>query len=452
MSARGISAVRRARNAVRVALLARRERRVPFWPLERIERLQRRRVREIVRHAWETVRFYRRAMEERGLSPADFAGAEDLARLPLLDPLEVRLERDAYGSDRPGPGDGLTMRTSGTTTNVRAVVRWDDRSILDRIAHLERDRAVIRALAGPVAERRQLILLSPESQSLTLRRWWDERIALAGRAARRSVVSAEIDFDEVGDRLEELRPGVVFSYGSYAEGFFRHLAATGREVPLPRVWVYGGDMMKAGTRRWVEREFGCLVYSTYQAIETGRIGFECERRDGFHLNVDLCHVRLVDEGGEPVPEGEPGEVVVSNLENRATVLLNYRLGDRAVLSSGRCPCGRTLPVLERLEGRVHEIVTLADGRKVHGTLLTALFLYELDDAVQDQIVHPGRGRIVWRVVPAPGADRDRIRRAVLRRAEEALGAENRVEVEFVPEIPRKGGKVSRVLLEEPTDG
>jgi phenylacetate-CoA ligase len=98
-------------------------------------------------------------------------------------------------------------------------------------------------------------------------------------------------------------------------------------------------------------------------VEIGRLEFECERRDGFHLNVNLCAERIVDEAGRDVRAGTSGEDVVSNLVNWATVLLNYWLDDRASLAAGPCPCERLLPLLERLKGPCPETIVLADGSR-----------------------------------------------------------------------------------------
>ena len=80
-------------------------------------------------------------------------------------------------------------------------------------------------------------------------------------------------------------------------------------------------------------------------------------REGFHLHEDLCHLDVVDRDGARVPDGEPGEIVLSNLVNRGSVLLNYRIGDLGRISTEPCACGRTTQVLADLEGRVSEYVT-----------------------------------------------------------------------------------------------
>jgi phenylacetate-CoA ligase len=141
-----------------------------------------------------------------------------------------------------------------------------------------------------------------------------------------------------------------------------------------------------------------------------------------------------------------GEVIISNLINRATVLLNYRLDDRGRLASGPCLCGRSLPLLERLEGRRSETIVLADGRVTSSLELEGLFRDELRPTLQVQLVHPTPGSIRWRVVPFASVDREALRRRLLERGREVLGEDTRAEVEFVADIPlTSAGKLQRVV-------
>lgn len=428
-------AARRFVNSARLAVMARRERRVPFWPEEKIERLQRRRLRRITRHAWRTVPSWHREMEARGLRPGDFSEAGDLARLPLLSEREVRLRLDEFHSTRWKEEETLVLESSASAHgHVRKRIRWDPRTQLAKLAYAERDRAVVARLAGSGWGQRQLFALPEGSSSLILREWWDARVWTPTRLVRRASFPIDRPFEELVERLAEVRPSVVYSYGSFAERFFRWLEGTGASARLPRVWVYGGESMDPAWRERAERK-GCRIYSTYQSVEAGRVGFECERREGFHLNVDLCAVRVVDEAGEDVHPGEEGEIVVSNLLNQATVLFNVRLGDRGILSPEPCPCGRGLPLLSRLVGRSWDRITLGDGREFSSLEIKQPFNEELTFALQVQVVHPRRGEIVWRVVPLPGVDVEKARRRLLSRSREVLGEETEVGVEMVEEIP-----------------
>lgn len=440
--------IRRLGNSARLAVAARRERRFPFRPLAEVEHLQRRRLHRIVRHAWETVPFWRADFQERGMGPGDVRTLADLAALPILDSRDVRLRLAEFRSSRWPDGTTLVQYSSGSAEGTRQEIHWDPRSQLMKLAWAERDRAVVTRLAGREWGHRQLWLLPEASASVPVRAWWDTQVFMPRRLVERDIFclerTAELSFEEVAGRLGATRPTVVYSYGSFAERFFRWIEASGETPYLPRVWVYGGDGMDPGWRARAERH-GCYVLSTYQSVETGRLGWECERREGFHLNVDLCAVRLVDEEGRDVPAGEVGHVVVSSLVNRATVLFNMPLGDRAALAHAPCPCGRSLPLLARLEGRAWETIRLGDGRTIASTGLRTAMKDELAFALQVQIVHPGPGRLVWRVVALPGADVEPASRRLIDGCRRVVGSETAVEVEVVDEIPLEPSGKARLV-------
>jgi phenylacetate-CoA ligase len=210
-------------------------------------------------------------------------------------------------------------------------------------------------------------------------------------------------------------------------------------------------MLSPSGKELIEDTFGCKVNSTYSASETGRIGFECERCDGFHLNIDLNALRVVDESGRDVPPGEVGEIVVSNLHNRAMVLLNYRLGDWGALAAQPCPCGRTLPLLARLEGRHSEQITLGDGRVLSALVVDMLLKHETDAALKVQVVNPAPGDLIWRIVPFAGTDREAMRRSLLAKGKEVFGDHTRIDVQFVDDIPpTPAGKFAKVVRQVDT--
>jgi phenylacetate-CoA ligase len=391
-------------NTATIALRARHERRVPFWSAEGIARRQRRHLRTIVAHAYSSVPFYAESMRELGLAPRDIRTVDDLALLPPIDATLVRAEERRFLSTRVAPAHRRALHTSGSHGGHHGVVWWDERSLLSKLAYAERDRAVLGALLGRAIGHRQLYLLPRAAQSFVLREWWSEWTVTPSRLATRSVVPPGTSYEAVAARLRADRPDVVYSYGSSAEHIARWLAARGEEARGPSVWCYGGDGMTRQGRALLERVTGARVLSTYQATETGRLGFECERRDGWHLNVDLCAVRIVNAAGATVTAGREGSLVVSNLHNRATVLLNYHLGDVGALADAPCACGRSLPLLRTLAGRRTETVQLADGRAVSGLVFQAECMSALEGALRVQLVIEGPGRVRIRAVLPAGAD------------------------------------------------
>lgn len=462
-----MSAGRYLRSA-RIHARGRVERTLPFWPVHAIEALQRRRVRSIVRHAYETVPFYRDAMDERSLGPDDFRTAEDLAQLPLVDRLTVQQELERFlSSAYSDEGSRTASYTSGSSSGVRRTIYWDHGARARMLARNERVRPILLRLAGDgrgglllrdaVGEQRAAALMRRAGSPLdpiltaipstgTIRTFtssWTERTAW--RSPHRHELSPLLPFEEVVERLNELRPRLVISFGSFADLFFRSLDESGVDVHLPRAWDFTADGISPGVKD-LAAERGCILHSSYQTVEAGLVGFECERCDGHHFNVDLCALRLVDDDGEPVAPGTPGEVVMSNLFNRAMVLLNYRLDDVAVLAPGPCPCGRSLPLLSELQGRSSDLLTLADGRTLSALQVEGLFRSELRPALKVQIGQSRPGEIRWRIVPFRNTDRDALCRTVLERADEVFGDDADVTVEFVDDIESSPtGKVPRVV-------
>src|SRR5947209_9884805 len=129
------------------------------------------------------------------------------------------------------------------------------------------------------------------------------------------------------------------------------------------------------------------------------------------MNVDLFPIRLVDSAGEDVSPGESGEVVISNLLSRGTMLLNYRLGDIARWIPGPCPCGRNLPVLSFVQGRVADWLTTPAGERLHPQTVTVVL--EVDpDVLRYQVVQRQPSRLEIKLVARAGSDLPAVARRV----------------------------------------
>jgi phenylacetate-CoA ligase len=198
-------------------------------------------------------------------------------------------------------------------------------------------------------------------------------------------------------------------------------------------------MLSEQTCRFIETELGCAVTSAYNAVEAFKIGFFCEERRGFHLHEDLCHVVL-----------DGGEIVLSNLVNRGTVLLNYRIGDLAELSPEACPCGRTSPLLSTLQGRVNQVVRLPDGEILH-PLLVAGVVKSFSGVARYQLVQHEPDRFELKVVPTdPRAFAGTGDELLFRVRKLVRGCS--VELTLHDELePGARGKFSPVLALAPTD-
>ena len=168
---------------------------------------------------------------------------------------------------------------------------------------------------------------------------------------------------------------------------------------------------------------------------------------GFHISMDQVALRIVDGEGNTLPPGQSGEIVISNLINRATVLLNYRMGDVGRLSMEPCACERTLPVLEELQGRADDLIVLADGEVVHESVLLS-GLYSVQGVFQVQIIQKDLNHFIIKVVCVNSEDIKTIQEKITKRFFEAVGQADGMylDIKLVGSIPHeKTGKFKSVI-------
>jgi phenylacetate-CoA ligase len=418
--------------------------RFAFKPLPEIENAQRKRLRRAVAHAYGTVPYYQETMRRLGLSPADFHTARDLSKLPVIEREDLQRDPEYFVSRAEPVEHCLSLRTAGSAGAPRQVFR-DTAAVVESGAHLERPRAVMREVGRMGLRYREAVISSTFSVTEATREFFQERTLIPSDLLLPHRYLSLLDSPERNlSLLNEFRPDVVESFGSYLELLFPYIHASGRPFHRPKVVVYGSDAMSDSARRLISQTMGIPVLSAYGAIEAFHIGFECELGVGYHLNVDLVPLRVVDPEGRDLPAGESGEVIVSDLVNRATVLLNYRLGDIASTLPFECPCGRSLPLLSFIEGRIDDWVRSASGEVVHPQAVRSLFTEE-EEIWQYQAVQVAPSHFEAAVVVRDGCEREALRERLAVKFARRLGEGTTVEVAFVDAIPRTpGGKVRAV--------
>jgi phenylacetate-CoA ligase len=417
--------------------------RYPFKPLAAIQADQAHRVRRMVAYAYRYVPYYRETIDRLGLAPTDFQSADDLAKLPLLEREQLQRDPEYFASAAPLLARCLPLR-SGGSSGAPCTVYHDLRSLYQYAAHGARARAVISPLLGKSMGYRKTVILG--SWTPVMQQFYRDRTLLPpGVALHRQQLSL-LNLPETNIPLiNEFRPDVIHSCGSYLAMLFRHLQVTREPFHQPRALLYTSDGLPEPARGLIEGEFGIPVFSIYEATEASNIGFECEQHTGLHLNIDLCPLRIVDADRRTVPDGESGDVVISNLINRGTVLLNYRLGDIAAFLPRPCPCGRSLPLLSQVHGRSDDWSELASGQIVHPEAVNQIFTHE-EHLWQYQVVQLATTHFSVALVTTSQCNRQETRERIAAQFAGLFGGEITVDIRFVESLERTGaGKVRPVI-------
>lgn len=414
--------------------------RVPFDEA-RLEAAERRRVGATVRHAFDHVPHWREAMSERGIEPGDIVSRSDLAALPVLERRTLQESPERLLPESTAASELVALRTGGTSGRPVAVYH-DRRGMMRATIYAERARRIHARAAG---RRMRLSRVSFGSGRAFGREIARVRVTPGGLRGRQSRLSVLDPVAVNCERVAELMPDMLSGYGSYVEMVIEHLADH-RPDALPRIVRYGGDGMSERGLRMLS-DLGIPVFSVYSSVEAPTLGFECEAHRGHHVNSDFCPVRVVDDAGRDVPAGELGEVVVSNLLARGTMILNYRLGDVARWVEGPCPCGRKLPLLSFIEGRVDDWLALPGGRTLHPQAVRTLFTEEAGLVRAYRVEH--RGGLDFRLfVVAVDEGRDELAGRLRESLTETVGDDATIEVTYVDELPRTpSGKLRTVTSE-----
>jgi phenylacetate-CoA ligase len=416
------------------------------------ERHRDRRVRRIVAHAYRHVPFYRETMRRRGLGPGDIRTAGDLAKLPVIERGELQADPERFMDESRRRGECVEFRTGGSSGRPVTVVN-DLRDLIEKNSAGWRIRSVLAELGVPRIRRRVARVEPPKSSGEKLAAAANGNNLLA-RVDPRLVelrLDAGIGVERLIEPLNAFAPDVIAAYGSIAEELFAHSVRTGEAVRPPKLVAYGADAMSEGARGLITGELGIPVVSTYQAVESPMIAFECTEGGGMHVNSDLCPLRIVEADGSEAAPGAEGDVLISNLVFRTTVLLNYRIGDLAAWAGAPCRCGRALPLLSLLRGRSGVFFTGPDGRRIASQLAERAFSSNRE-VLGYRLEQMQPATIVGSAIPAPGVETAALERRILERYATLVGEPPSLQVRFVDRLPRTpGGKVSRAEARSPVD-
>lgn len=401
----------------------------------------------MVAHAFATVPFYRELRKKKGLSASDFRTADDLQKLPLIGSDELSDDPARFLSTTLNQTSALTMDTSGSTGRYK-VIHHDVRAMFLARAGGHRARKVLSHFTGQSLGYREIKVTRQGGTGPVVldfykaHSWVPNSLGL-----HRVMVHPEQSFEENVQLINEHKPNVISGFGSYIGALYRWAWMHDRAIHRPQVISYGGDTLRDPDRRVIENKYGIPVVSRYQACEALNIAYQCEARHGFHIYMDQVALRILDSTGETLAPGRSGEIVISNLINRGTVLLNYRIGDLGELNADSCACGRTLPVLSKLHGRTDDLLVLADGERVHESVVLSR-LYSVTGVMQVQVIQNTLDDFLIKVVATPEIDFETLRKQLEHALIDIMKATEDVTVrvaamDCIP--PEKSGKFRSVI-------
>lgn len=233
--------------------------------------------------------------------------------------------------------------------------------------------------------------------------------------------------------LERWQPPYLTGYSSALESFAHFARNHGFDNLNFKAIRSAAEMLWPHQRKLIEDTFHSPVYNFYGSREVNNLATECPEEKRLHLISAWRYIEIVDEEGRRLPDGEPGNIVVTDLSNYSMPFIRYRNEDIGRVATQPCPCGRPTPVLEELLGRSTDLIRTSQGDVIHGEYFTHLF-YGRNDIRQFQVHQTSLDRVIVRYVPVHGPLKEymeEVAKKICRR----LGDGVHVEIELCENIP-----------------
>jgi phenylacetate-CoA ligase len=268
---------------------------------------------------------------------------------------------------------------------------------------------------------------------------------LFARHVLNSFHMTEANMAEYADAIDRYRPEIIVAYVGPLVRLAQWLIANKRSIWRPQGIIGAAEALHEFQREIIEQAFGAPAFNTYGCREFMLIAAECEKRQGLHVNADHLVVELHKPHDAPA-DTHTGEVVITDLFNYGMPFLRYANGDMATAATEACSCGRGLPLLSRVDGRVLDAIRTPSGHVLPGEFFPHM-LKDVPGVQRFQLVQRQLDRLDLAIVR--GADFDEASLAYIRReVAKVLGDSVELDCRFVDDIPLTPSGKLRVTVSE----
>ncbi len=395
---------------------------------------QKKQLQDLLKTASENVPFYQKNWTQ---AQKEAARQGTLEKLPLLDKECIRILPDDFVRADLKPKKELVFYTSGSTgTPIKSI--WTVPELRDSLALREVRSANWAGVSFKMPRATfsgRLVEPDPNSKGPFYR--WN----VSEKQVYFSAFHLKPDTAQAYVRALE-KHKIEWGTG-YAQSFYllaKYILMQKISKPTLKAIVTTSEKLTPEMRAVMEEAYQCRVYEEYSTVENALFVSECEK-GSLHVSPDVGVIEILRPDGEPCESDEIGEVVTTCLMHGYQLLIRYRLGDMAAWSKDDCPCGRHMPVLKEVMGRLEDVVTGPDGRQLvrfHGIFI------DLPHVIEGQVIQDELDKFQLKLVVTDGFGYDEEKK-ITNRFQERLG-NIQLKIEKVEKIERtERGKFKAVI-------
>jgi len=318
-------------------------------------------LRQLVQYAVANCPYYRDTWRDRGLDPAGPKSLEDFRNWPVIDRATIMANRAQMRTQ--SPNQRIISKSTGGSSGEPLKFDLNFDSGDRRAAASHRGYEWAGAQLGAKLLYLWGVALGKQSR---MARW--KEALYHGLYRRKMLTSFDLTEERVPQFLEahnRYRPDVVVAYTNPLYEFARMLQERNLKPFSPKSLIVGAEKLHDFQRELIQKVFQAPVFETYGSREFMLMAAECDRHEGLHLTTEQLVLEVLDDIGNPTPEGQEGNVAVTDLFNYGMPFVRYLNGDRAVAGWSTCSCGRGLPLMKPVLGRVLDVLHTPDGRNLY---------------------------------------------------------------------------------------
>ncbi|EFL51941.1 Phenylacetate--CoA ligase [Solidesulfovibrio fructosivorans JJ]] len=418
-------------------------------PREELEAVQLRRLKSQCERVYANVAFYRKAFDEAGITPADIKSLSDVRYLPFTEKQDLR-NHYPFGLFAVPKDNVVRIHASSGTTGKATVTGYTQRDVANWATMMA------RSLTAAGASRRDIIHVAYGYGLFTgglgahygAERLGATTVPVSGGGTRRQAML-----------LRDFGATVICCTPSYSMVLYETALEAGidiKDLPL-RIGVFGAEPWTNEMRREIETKMGIKAIDIYGLSEVmgPGVGIECtEAQHGAHLQEDHFLCEVIDPVTlEPLPPGQPGELVITTLTKEAQPLIRYRTRDITSLDYTPCKCGRTTARMIRVQGRSDDMLIIR-GVNVFPSQIESILLETEGLSPYYQLVVEREGNLDTLTVQVEVDEKlfsDEIRKLqrlegkIQKNIKEFLGVTTVVKLVEPRSIQRSEGKAKRVV-------
>ena len=415
----------------------------------KIKALQLERLKETVERIYSNVPYYKKKLDEAGVTPDSIKSLDDLKRIPFTTKDDLR-ENYPFGLFASPMKDIVRIHASSGTTGKPTVVGYTKNDLDTWSEAIARLACAAGATEDDIAQISFGYGLFTGGFGL---HYGLEKVGLAIIPASTGNTEKQIMLmKDFGTTLLVSTP----SYALYMSEVAEKMGIDIKKDLKLKIGMFGSEGSTEEMRQEIEKRWGMTATENYGLSEIMGPGVagECTEKCGMHVSDDLFIVEIINpETGEVLPEGEVGELVITNIKKEGIPLLRYRTKDITYLDNTPCKCGRTTPRIAKIQGRSDDMLKIK-GVNVFPSQIESALLGTKGIAPYYQIIVKKVGFVDDMEVLVELNDDsllekfselEKLERTVKHKIKTVLGLDIKIKLVEPQTIERTAGKAKRVI-------